>query len=432
METKANLWIKNYKYTAVDYLIFFMLATSSLLVFQVKGQELLMLVQTMFCLFMLVYYKKVFFIKNILINAVFLSVLLAMISALINNVRESYTKTAVYMMIVLVPVYFAAGYLNHYLQNHVEKWNIIRNALKLMCLIQMIWVALQFFLFKIYEIDLNQVLFVDKLHIIDNASFYKGGIEYMPTGFCWHPIIMAPVLVLAYFLFNSIVIKAFAILEGLFIGNSTVLIVVMLCFAIDCVYIVYCSVKSGRVSKFLIIGVFSVLVLALLVLSFTRVPELIWQKVSFVIQRIVGESDDLSTMAHVRYYTSYWKVLEFSSLNQIFFGYGEGCSGYTMSYLYNQYSSLKCWAVETDIMNIIYSRGIVGFLTFLGFLAQIVVKGWKVDYRYVAITICFLLAGITYNIQFSWVLFLELLMVLSLEHKVNLFEKKKGGRDYLW
>ena len=432
MEARTNLWIKTYRYTAVDYLIFFMIATSSLLVFQVKGQELLMLLQTLFCLFMLVFYKKVFFIKNILINAVFISVLLAMVSALINNVRASYTKTAVYMMIVLVPVYFAAGYLNHYLQDHPAKWNIIRSALKLMCLIQMIWVALQFYLFKVYEIDLNQVLFVEKLHIIDIASFYKGGVEFMPSGFCWHPIIMAPVLVLAYFLFNNIVMKAFVLLEGLFIGNSTVLIVVALCFAADCIYIVYGWVKSGRVSKFLIIGVFSVLALAILVLSFTKVPELVWKKVSFVIQRIIGESDDLSTMAHVRYYTSFWKVMDISSLSQIFFGYGEGCSGYTMSYLYHQYTSLKCWAVETDIMNIIYSRGILGFLTFLGFLAQIVVKGRKIDYRYVVIPIVFLLSGITYNIQFSWVVFVELLMVFSLEHGVNLFEKRKGRNSYLW
>ena len=432
MEANSNIRIREYKYNAVDYLIYFMVATSSFLVFQVKGQELLMLLQTLFCLFMLAYYKRVFFIKNIIVNAVFISVFLAMISALINNVRASYTKTAVYMTIVLIPVYFAAGYYNHYLSDHPAKWEIIRNALKLMCLVQMCWCLMQFVLYKGAGIDLNQIVFVDKLHLLESASFYKGGEVFMPTGLCWHPIIMAPVLVLAYYLFNHIVIKAIVLLEALFIGNSTVLIVIGLCIVLDVVHTIYRWIKSGKISKIVAIGIIAALALLILVIAFTKVPELIWEKVSFVLQRITGASNDLSTEAHIRYYTSYAKVLDNSSVSQILFGYGEGCSGYTMSFLYSQYASMKSWAVETDIMNMIYSRGLIGFAAFLGFLAQIIAKGCKRDFRYVTIPICFLAAGITYNVQFSWVFFLEILLLLSLEQDINIFGKQDKGRRFFW
>ena len=433
METNTNLWIKKpIKYNAFDYLIYFMIATSSFLVFQVRGQELLMLLQTLFCLVMLAYYKRVFFIKNMIVNAVFVSVFLAMLSALLHNVRASYTKTAVYMMIVLVPVYFATGYFNHYLKDQPEKWEIIRNALKLMCLVQMIWCLMQFVLYKGAGIDLNQIVFVERLHLQEYASFYKGGEIFMPTGLCWHPIIMAPVLILAYYLFHHIAIKAFVLLEALFIGNSTVLIAVMLCVVLDVIHAIYKGLKAGKIRKIVVIGIVSIVILAIVALLFTNLAARIWEKFSYVLQRITGDSNDLSTMAHIRYYTSYWKVFDNSSVIQILFGYGESCSGYTMSYLYSQYTSLGNWAVETDIMNIIYSRGIIGFLVFIGFLVQIIVKGRRIDYRYVTIIFCLFIAGVTYNVQFSWVLFLELLMTMSLEQRINLFGNKEKEHRIVW
>ena len=103
-----------------------------------------------------------------------------------------------------------------------------------------------------------------------------------------------------------------------------------------------------------------------------------------------------------------------------------------MSFLYSQYASMKSWAVETDIMNMIYSRGLIGFAAFLGFLAQIIAKGCKRDFRYVTIPICFLAAGITYNVQFSWVFFLEILLLLSLEQDINIFGKQDKGRRFFW
>ena len=254
----------------------------------------------------------------------------------------------------------------------------------------------------------------------------------MPTGLCWHPIIMAPVLLLAYYLFNNIVIKGFVVLEALFIGNSTVLIAVVLCVVLDVVHGLYIFTKSGRAKKIVLFGIIGVIVLAVLVLSCTSIPTLIVEKIGFVIQRITGETTDLSTMAHIRYYTSVEKVFDVSTFSQILFGYGEGCSGYTMSFLYGQYSSLGSWAVETDIMNTLYSRGIIGFCAFLGFLAQIIVKGRKIDFRYITMTLCLLVAGITYNVQFSWVFFLELLMVISLEQGVNFYGEKSREGMFLW
>ena len=52
--------MRAHKYNAIDYLIYFMVATPSFLVIQVRGQEFLMLMQTLFCVVMLFYYKNFF------------------------------------------------------------------------------------------------------------------------------------------------------------------------------------------------------------------------------------------------------------------------------------------------------------------------------------------------------------------------------------
>ena len=61
-------------------------------------------------------------------------------------------------------------------------------------------------------------------------------------------------------------------------------------------------------------------------------------------------------------------VVKNSSIIQFLFGYGTGNSGYTMSNLYGQYVDLKSWVVETDVMNQIYSNGIIGFILYLSLI----------------------------------------------------------------
>ena len=242
------------------------------------------------------------------------------------------------MTVVAIPAYFSIAYYGRYLKDHPAKWEVVRNALKLMCLVQMSWCLLQFFLYRAADIDLNQEVFVDFLQIIENASFYKSEQVFMPTGLCWHPIIMAPVLILAYYLFNNLFIKIFALLEALFIGNSTVLIAVFLCVVMDIISHIWNAVKKGKMRKVIIVVIVTVLIILIVVLSFTGILQTVFEKFFYVFQRISGRSTDLSTEAHIRYYTAYHNVFHISSISQIFFGYGEGCSGYPYRYMFDQHT----------------------------------------------------------------------------------------------
>jgi hypothetical protein len=46
------------------------------------------------------------------------------------------------------------------------------------------------------------------------------------------------------------------------------------------------------------------------------------------------------------------------------------------------------------------------------------------DIRYGIAMICLAAMGVTYNIQFDWVFFVEMIMLLSIKYHVNLFDLK--------
>ena len=154
--------------------------------------------------------------------------------------------------------------------------------------------------------------------------------------------------------------------------------------------------------------------------------EIIISKFTFLFNRLFASQKDASTAAHFAYYSDYDKVLKSSTLLQIFFGYGHGCSGYPYSVLYNRYTDLANWAVECDVINILVSRGIFGFITHYYLLFYIMIKGQKIDYRYAAVIISIFIQGIGYNVQWDYVMFIELVLFLTIKLKINFFAKQRN------
>ena len=77
-----------------------------------------------------------------------------------------------------------------------------------------------------------------------------------------------------------------------------------------------------------------------------------------------SKSKDSSTSAHLVYYLIYPRIVSESSISQILFGYGYNCSGFIFSVIDNRYN-LGNWSVESEIMDRLYSLGIVGFLLYV-------------------------------------------------------------------
>lgn len=368
--------------------------------------------------------KKLDFIKNRVILTVMLSIVLSTASACLSDIPYSYKKAAVVTTIYLIPMYFTLSILSNKICKQRSLVYCIRRAIKIMCIIQLIWIPIQYLMYKLLGIDINQKIFVDFFHCVENASFVRSW-KWYPSGLSWHSAVLAPMFVIAFVLFDNFYMRLFIIFDALICGNSTSIVGVCLC----CGALLFFNLneKKGKITyrknKLFIFLIFALIAGA--VLGKMGFFELFFEKILHIFQRIFGANKDASTEAHFAYFTDYGIVLKKSSLKQILFGYGHGCSGYPYSVLYDRYTNLASWSVECDIIDILVSRGIFGFLVYYYFLFSICVKGYKIDYRYTAIMIPVLVQGIGYNIQWDYILFIEMLMFIMIQKKVNFFDEKK-------
>ena len=295
------------------------------------------------------------------------------------------------------------------------------------CTVQVIVCIAQFLLYNGAHIDLNQLVFRDILHMVENPSQYKLGV-FHPSGMCWHSAFMAPIVIIAFVVCDSYFVKTLAVVDAVICNNATAMIGIGVCLGLTGMFSIVDFLKraSKTVRKRTFIAISLIVVAIIPILFCTNIVPVVYDKIVDIYGRATGAVyDGGSANAHIRYFTAYPNVVKNSSIIQFLFGYGTGNSGYTMSNLYGQYVDLKSWVVETDVMNQIYSNGIIGFILYYSFLLYIAIKGYKLNRKYFILTISIILAGITYNIQFDWVLFMEFLLFLTIKFKVDLFEAGK-------
>lgn len=291
--------------------------------------------------------------------------------------------------------------------------------------IQIAWSFIQIILNKLFSIDINTIVFTNILSMVSEASQSKYG-QLNISGLAWHPINMAPVLIIAYCMFNKIYMKFIIIFLALTTNNSTVLIGLIVCVVLDIFFALRRMNKKKKTIKYttLFVIFISVVVIIFVLLKTDFINKLI-SSFTYLYGRITGKFyDGGSTAARIRYYTSLPEIFKLSSIYQILFGYGEGCSGYLMSVLFNQYTHLSSWAVECDVINILIGNGVLGFILFYWWLIKIVIKGLNIDKRYLICTVSLIICGITYNVQYDWVIIFEMFMVLSIKYNYNIFKIK--------
>ncbi len=373
---------------------------------------------------------KLHFSTDRRVNFVFLSFLISTVACQFSTTWLSYRKAAIAEFILLIPVYFTYAYLEYATQDNCELLSILKKGVQCACVIQLVWCLLQFVLYRLWTIDLNQIVFVNILHTVESASHYKAG-AFLPSGMCWHAAFMAPVAAISYMIFDNWVIKGLAVLDAIVCNNATALIVICICVFLDFIFQLRRCNETKKIRAQSLAAVLVLIVLIPYVMK-TGIWKTVLEKVVYIIQRITGSAfDGGSADAHIRYYTDYPKVLQRSSLIQILFGYGLGCSGYPISVIKGQYDALKSWAVESDVIDILVSRGVFGFFIFYGWIIRIAARGIKTDYRYFVLAVALAAGGITYNIQFDWVILIELMLWLSLKRNVNFFQNitKKTTTD---
>ena len=399
-----------------------MMIVSSMVVLQLGGRALFLWMQIVFCVYMMCAVQKIGVVSDTAVNLVFLELIPCALSAVCSDMPYSYKKAAVVMTIYMIPFYLALYYMLMMLNRSETFLAVLRRAVKIMCLVQLCWIPLQYVLYHVLHFDINQAIFVDALHMVDNASFFRSW-EYHPSGLSWHSAVLAPMFVFAMVMFESVPIRLLVLLDAAICGNTTSLIGVLLSAALlICFRLPRLRWKSPTVRRATLCTVIAAVAVGMVVALRFNLFGAVWTRITAMFTRVAAGSGDASTAAHLGYFTDCVQILKTCSPMQLLFGYGLGCSGYPISVIYGRYTDLANWSIECDIVNLIISRGIIGFVLYYYFLLYIAVRGAKQDYRYLAVMLPILLQGLGYNIQWDYVVMLELIMYFCIKKKISFFD----------
>lgn len=415
---------------SIKFLLSLMIFISPMLVLQIGGKEAFLWIQILFVIIMAVNYKKISFYKSPFIVAYFLEPFITAFFAHFSTMPDSYKSTAINLAIMSIPLYFVIGYLNRIIKKEFNVLETVIKALKLAIIVELIWVLGQLLFYRVFGIDINKFIFVDMLHLVENASFIRSWVWY-PSGLCWHSAVLAPLFVMGILFFDNSLIRAVIIIEAFLCGNSTTLIGVLASVFLLLIYSFFRG--KFKLSKKKIITVVILIIAMILVLLETNMKDKIIDVAIKLWIRLFGGEKDASTAAHFGYYSDYITILKKSSLSQILWGYGIGCSGYTITSLYGRYANGGTWAIESDYINILVSRGIIGFINYYLFLFYIMIKGAKIDARYFIFMLVILIQGFGYNIQFDFLFLIEVVLFICVKKNINFFnivdEVNKKKRD---
>lgn len=332
----------------------------------------------------------------------------------------------------MVPIYvYVIILLFFYCLQNVKKseTDCFIKGLKLSCKIHIVWCFLQFIAYKAVGMDINSLIFVQKLHLTDAASRIQGG-TLIVSGLCAHPSNLVPTLLLSVFLFDKWYVWIACIGIAALSSNSTLIIAMSLAV----LFRMYTYFKEHKF-KFVVSEKIVVLFCAALPVSvymFFKVGfyDLLTGKFNELFLR-VSERSDASTAAHLSYYTRLPDIFSRFSLIEILFGWGIGRSGTVFSVFYHLYAKFGDWSVESDPMNFVYSLGIIGAFCLYFFLISIAVKSFKFDIKTSAFMVIMLICGFFYAVQYIWVVQLEVFIFAVISKKQGFFSDTSNKNKLL-
>lgn len=392
-------------------IILFLFFFCSMSILQFKGKTIFLYLEILIFVYMLIRKKRIIILEDKIINGFFFFEIVTCICSFIYNIPDGYKKASFRNTWTSLLCYFVLAYLIYILKNRKEYLYIVKKTIKVALMINVIWCNVQFLFFDFFSMDINNVIFRDILKCVSNASAYKNN-KLLPSGLAWHPGCMAPIITISYFLFDNIFIKCFIVFTAFITGNTTCMIGACLCIGADIILLLYKNKVLNKKLKIFIV-LFCIAILAMIV---TKKYNVIFDKIFEIYNKITGNIDVNSVTAHKTYFTEYPNVVKNSNIIQILCGYGGGCSGYIFTKLKAYQPNALSWSVECDIMDILISRGLVGFLFFYSFIFKLIKKGIKINIKYSFTFIFIVIQGITYQVQFGWVVLLEMVfyfMIIS-------------------
>lgn len=270
---------------------------------------------------------------------------------------------------------------------------------------QMIWMFGQFILFRKAGLDLNEKIF-------GVVTQYRNG-SIVLTGLTYNAGMMVALLIFGFVFSKNYFMKLLFIGAALLSGSGTAMIGMVATVGIFSLIKVVRFLNARQLLNKQIVILICIFLLALVAVVFLiRKPEKMKSIIS-VFTRITnmlffGIASNGSDSTHFSYYETLPYILQKTNLINILFGFGASTSGWQMSHYFSQNVELSSWVLESDVVNMIYSYGVVGTITFYFIIIKSCICECTKNFEYVVFLLGIIISGIFYNIQISWLILLEL------------------------
>lgn len=420
MEVQVDMNVKIRSVSVTNSLIFLMFSFASMDLFQFAGKTYFFYIGVLFIVYMILSQIKLHIFNDWLIIMIFVEFFVSGLFAQFSELNSDYKKTAYIMPFLVVPLFFEAGIFKSLIKRKEEILHFVLKGIKVACIIQFCYIPIQYAFYNYGGVDINQEIFVNLLGSVENASFIRDWVWY-PSGITYHSAIIAPLMVLGIVLFNNVYFKILIFVDAMLCGSSTASIGVIVAVILSILFRLLTKTESSKIKQHVIIMAMSVIIVLAIMFLNTDLLSLINGNFEYILERFFSSSRDSSTSAHMLYFIRYPSIFLNSSLPQKLFGYGYNCSGAIFSVIDNRFN-VGNWAIESEIMDRLYSLGIVGFLLYSIFLLNIIIKGKKIDSRYTIIVLSIVIQGFGYNLQWDYVFLIELIFYICIKMNINIFK----------
>lgn len=418
---KKNITIKKNNMSITNFIIMLLFSFASLDLFQYDGKTFFFYIELIFLVYLILFRNngKICLLKDPLIIAIFLEFFLSGILAQLENMNGVYKKTAIVMPILVLPIFFLSGFLGNLICQKKETIYWIKRGIKIACAIQFVYIPIQYVLYHAWNMDINKLIFVDVLGLTPSASFIRDWVWY-PSGVTNHSAIIAPLMILGLVLFKNLYFRLLILMDSFLCGSSSAIVGVCVTILLLFFFGLVEKGRNSRVKRKVLLSIIGIVIILGVMLLTTNALDIIINKIGYILIRLFGDSKDSSTNAHLLYYYKYPSIFKDNSILQNIFGYGYGCSGYIFSILDNRIN-IGSWAVETDVMDRLYSLGILGFVLYYIFLSKILIQGYHIDKKYTIVMVAIIIQGLGYNVQWDYIFLIELLFYICIKNKISFF-----------
>lgn len=351
------------------------------------------------------------FPKDCLLLAMLAAMAITMVVSIISDIPAAYKKVALTGTALWTLVLFICFYVRR--ENNDHSTSVFLRGFDWSCRIQLIWCILQMGAFYGLKTDINAQIFGDLLQMSDLTSQYRGDILAC-TGLHWHAANLTPVLIYAYFRHRNILIKGLCLALVYLTKSATAIIAFAAAVGLDFLSFskeTLCDNRSAVSRKTIGYAVFGVIALLLVSpIVFPKVRETVEYLFLRIYQIWNPSLGNESSTVHFNYYRFLPNILQKIPIQEVLFGSGLNTSGHRFSYFYGQYAE-SIWTVESDFVNAILSKGVIGVLLQYGFLFTLFYRLRKTGQKeFSHIILVLVVCGFIYDNQFIWVLMLEYML----------------------